>query len=687
MKLYYPITVDLYNPHPLPRMNAQQHNVGRGALITLTANGQIIVPDEEAVRIFAKRPDKNTSYLDCSILEGKIQADFTDQMLASEGIVEVELELTTAETNITTPIFIVEVNKSNVKEGVQSSNEYKALEKYTAEAKEAAEQAQEVYDNIPNYEAILEANSILSKASGEVVTTTDSAKVKPKNIKLFGKGKQRQYEGNQLLNIPINWNNGNVSIVGDGATFRVISASCDVEYSNLKVFDDLFCFEAGETYSINRKETYMHLGFWFYDSEGNIAETLTTEGTNNKTKTIPNDVVRVTMYFAGLTTGSSYDFEQNFMVNKGEPKDWEPFVGNKPSPSMEYPQPIESLENVEVKVLGKNFLDESTISGQCAGGFSYHFDNPLFLKGGQSYTIKMYGHTVNPQLFSVYRNNTGIKDLFAYPENIFADVYDKDTLTFTLEEDTCCVIRAWWADNNNIPPLDSVRTQLELGTVATEYEPYKEPQTLPIPYVLRGTQVTDPTIANYTDSEGKLWVADYVSFGDKEYVQWIMYERVDSAQLFEYNSTDTYTRVSTYQFDACVNNSKKLCNYFRWSEFGVINSAYVGIGSGKVSFFMDIEKYPTAEDVIAFFENNEVYFMVILAEPICTPLTDEQLEAYKQLYTNYPTTTIMTNNGAELEVEYVADTKEHIKQNYVAKSEHEALKERVSEIENVIANL
>lgn len=198
MKLYKAITVDLYNPYPLPITNAQQHNVGRGTLITLTANGQVVGLNEETVRIFARRPDGNVSYLDCAITEdGKIQADFTDQMLAVEGSIQVELEFTTTETNITTPIFIVEVNKSNVKEGVVSSNEYKALEEYTAEAKKAANQAKEVYDNIPNYEArlseleVYKANSITSKHSGTTVVVTDSANVPPKSIKtLFGKSIQ-----------------------------------------------------------------------------------------------------------------------------------------------------------------------------------------------------------------------------------------------------------------------------------------------------------------------------------------------------------------------------------------------------------------------------------------------------------------------------------------------------------------
>ena len=40
--------------------------------------------------------------------------------------------------------------------------------------------------------SVYKANSIISKSSGTTVAITDSAKVKPKNIKLFGKGKQRQ---------------------------------------------------------------------------------------------------------------------------------------------------------------------------------------------------------------------------------------------------------------------------------------------------------------------------------------------------------------------------------------------------------------------------------------------------------------------------------------------------------------
>ena len=55
MKLYYPIEVDLFRPYPLPIMEAQQNNIGRGAQVTLKANGAIIQPTNEGLTFWAKK--------------------------------------------------------------------------------------------------------------------------------------------------------------------------------------------------------------------------------------------------------------------------------------------------------------------------------------------------------------------------------------------------------------------------------------------------------------------------------------------------------------------------------------------------------------------------------------------------------------------------------------------------------
>ena len=137
MKLYKPIEVDLYNLYPLKKMDAQQNNIGRGALVTLTAAGRVIEPDNETVTLWARKPDARVSYLPCELVGGQIKVDFTNQMLAVVGSVQVELQLVNGEDNITTPIFTVEVHPSNIDDSaVENQNEFTALVKALQEVEE-----------------------------------------------------------------------------------------------------------------------------------------------------------------------------------------------------------------------------------------------------------------------------------------------------------------------------------------------------------------------------------------------------------------------------------------------------------------------------------------------------------------------------------------------------------------------
>lgn len=66
--------------------------------------------------------------------------------------------------------------------------------------------------------------------------------------------------------------------------------------------------------------------------------------------------------------------------------------------------------------------------------------------------------------------------------------------------------------------LTGVKVQVELGTTATEYEPYREQLlTLPTPNGLPGIPVTSG--GNYTDENGQQWVCDEVDFGKSVKVQ------------------------------------------------------------------------------------------------------------------------------------------------------------------------
>lgn len=133
MKIYEEITVDITNPYPLPKMQAQQGNIGRGARIKLVHNGSLIELDKEVINLYAKLPNtKDAVYLSTTIESGIIKADFTNVMLSKVGEVQVELQIVeddqTNGTEITTPIFTVVVNPSNIDtDNIIESTEYNAL--------------------------------------------------------------------------------------------------------------------------------------------------------------------------------------------------------------------------------------------------------------------------------------------------------------------------------------------------------------------------------------------------------------------------------------------------------------------------------------------------------------------------------------------------------------------------------
>ena len=76
----------------------------------------------------------------------------------------------------------------------------------------------------------------------------------------------------------------------------------------------------------------------------------------------------------------------------------------------------------------------------------------------------------------------------------------------------------------------------------------------------------------------------------------------------------------------------------------------------------------------------------VLAEPIITDLTDEEIAQYNALVMNYPNTTIVNDAGAYMEVEYVADPVLYIEEHYIAKEQHQALADRVLALEQIIVN-
>ena len=224
MKLYYPITVDLYKPYPLPLVEAQQNNIGRGVLVTLTAQGAVITPTGESIQLYAKKPDGTISYLACTLSGSQIECDFTNQMLSLPGMVQVELQMIGGtsgnETEITTPIFCVKVNPSNVDDSaVESQDEFTAL--VTALA-EVAELKANGLKGDPGEAATIQVGTVTASDPGSNPQVTNSGT-----------------EQNAILNFVLpRGPQGPQGIPGEGVTFGAYSSFPNPGQENVLYVDN-----------------------------------------------------------------------------------------------------------------------------------------------------------------------------------------------------------------------------------------------------------------------------------------------------------------------------------------------------------------------------------------------------------------------------------------------------------------
>ena len=266
MKLYYPITVDLYKPYPLPLVEAQQNNIGRGVLVTLTAQGAVITPTGESIQLYAKKPDGTISYLACTLTGSQIECDFTNQMLALPGMVQVELQMiggeSGAETEITTPIFCVKVNPSNVDDSaVESQDEFPAL--VTALA-EVAELKANGLKGDPGEAAAIQIGDVTASDPGSNPQVTNSGT-----------------EQNAILNFVLpRGQQGPQGIPGEGVTFGAYSSFPNPGQANVLYVDN----------TVNPARAYVWNGTAYVPAGGGIPASSVTY--NNESSELTADTVQ-----------------------------------------------------------------------------------------------------------------------------------------------------------------------------------------------------------------------------------------------------------------------------------------------------------------------------------------------------------------------------------------------------------
>lgn len=579
------------------------------------------------------------------------------------------------------------------------------------------------------------ANSILSKSTGEVVTTTDSAKAKPKNIRLYGKTEQDSTEGNQLFDANIftskatdecsvtNNGDGSFTITGNGTastSFGLYAETYGSEY-----------LKTGMLYLNNHGEAEPTLHLYGVNEAGERLFTLTsgTHGTNI-TQDIIDNLYKITfaMYCsAGSTLKAGTITPMLYQDGDGT---YEPYTGGA-SPNKNYQQPLNShgdSGSIVGKVLsgnlynplwrgtwvGKEIYTKGCTATEKKGVFTIVANQEDFYvwEIASSYSTNYSG-----QLLRIPNGVTKISFLLSNVElnKNYINLYDENldtikTNNVSSNKATVPVVEGAKYFSLRFGKGDAVAGKTYETTVMVnygepmDYKPYTaQPFTVLTPNGFMGLPVSE---GGNCIINGQRYMSNIKDYKSGKNIENVYKFRLTSDLTWAYVNTTNYKnhnfqiRLNANGFPkgyTTDNNTFRAYAYatklthFRCKDMSFDNTgfgnekAYVYGDELTVSFASDSEINSLAKWK-QFLDDNEVYVEYIIPDPIITDLTQEELDQYNALLMNYPNTTVVNDAGAYMEVEYVCDTQKHIEQNYVPNEKYNALEKRVAEIEKAIVS-
>ena len=495
---------------------------------------------------------------------------------------------------------------------------------------------------------------ISGEIEGEAIVINDSAKMPFSNLNVYGKSTQNKTNGYQLFNALGQQNNsfGNAEISEKGRVITVTGAYYVSFPINLI---------AGENYYVDFKaETDDgNYGIRFEYADNSISDTLT-----NPNSFIPEkDVVSIYLYSG--TGEEKTVIYKDIQICKGDiALEWENYTGGVPAPNPDYPQAIESIENPEISVTNNNLIDLSCYSSATNYAALINVFDLSAIKKGKTYTLSVW---IDSEVESkAYWNNA--TKVFGYLEFDVKVGLNRYTYTFIatadgeLYENPVNVLNKYPMNDDKM--MIATNAQIEEGEEATKYVPF-DIQNLTIPHTLAGIPVTSG--GNYTDADGQQWICDEVDFARGVYVQrcgnyifdgsedevWIHEEEKELFKLAYLNLNNSWNVVT--------NDGKSFMSHYNynvsiWNETTTTKGYCINFNS----LFIRHKNITNLDSFKEHIAANPIELLYILTEPIEIALSEDEIEAFKTLVSNYPNTTILNDSRANMKVGYGIDTKMYI---------------------------
>ena len=517
--------------------------------------------------------------------------------------------------------------------------------------------------------------AIVDTATGESIVVEDSSDNRFKGLSLYGKSTQVTTTGAQLKinndDITKTWKSTE-AITENPIKFEIDSNS-DLSTGGFLSFysdsdiPDAVCYEP-YIWTENGTE-----GKW-----GNKTYFKITKGLNKveiKAYSIkPADSERLMIQIRRNTETLSYNgtftLSDVFIKSGQNEAPYEPYTGGKPSPSVEYPQEIANAGdkgNIGVDVYGGNLfdIDAEPFEGRRN---DYIFENNAIYKDNIvpykaiRYHIKVPPKTRLRLSVDVISNSTTVQ-VSNYKEggttvNASIRKPNRETIFETNEHEKLVV--SIYNFEEGMLKAGNIMVGIA-GEAKTIFEPYKPVQTLtiPTPNGLPGIKVDSG--GNYTDMSGQQWVCDEIDLERGKYVQRIAENVWDTVSFTDTGSGKFQNNtLGAYKLKGATFAS--MANFARYSAWANESGGFAAFD--KYFYYHHGSEIKVEELNELFNSKAPIKIIGQLETPTERDLSSEEIQAYKALHTNYPTTVIMNDENAGMKVSYVADTKHYIEKKF-----------------------
>ena len=476
-------------------------------------------------------------------------------------------------------------------------------------------------------------------------TVNDSDSGKFTDMKLYGKSEQKQYTGKNLAKRYTVSKNAtqyastlfvDVDLQPDtDYVISLVGANGNVAYLNENVFT-----QRNITFDGTRQSIIAH-------TVSNVEEAKNSQYSDGYGWVVFKN-------FTGNTATANFTDVQIELGTVAT--SYEPYVGGIPSPNPDYPQEIKSVVNPVVKVTGKNLFNPTmktttekgvtctangdgtyTLNRTASGQVDFVLADTLLNKYG-GYKIvgaPKGGSESSYRLTCTYFTNKGVWDGFSAD---FGTGTEIDGSRYMLRM-SFVILSGFTCNNLVIKPMITT----DLDATYDDYVPYQGEQTATLPYTLNAIPVDSG--GNVT-IDGKQYIADYVDFEKKQLVRMVdHYELDNNSSWYRSNSSwpNHNNMFGTESVDVYSNGTIAECNYFKKStSVSELPSNCFTSYSGR--FYFNHPSFTTVDEFKSWLEGKTIIVNIIAKTPTTVDLTDEEVQAFRDLATYYPTTNVFVSS-------------------------------------------